>query len=63
MLIGPANAPIEDPVRRMITTMIDGTTIHIEALNLDGTPQEILDEIQTLAKRLEARNLTHRIAS
>ena len=42
---------------------IDGTTIRIETLNLDGTPQEILDEIQTLAKRLEARNLTHRIAS
>ena len=42
---------------------IDGTTIHIEALNLDGTPQEILDEIQMLAERLDARNLTQRIAS
>jgi len=44
-------------------TTIDGTTIHIEALNLNGTPQQILDEIATLATQLENRNLTQRIAS
>ena len=44
-------------------TTIDGTTIHIEALNLNGTPQQILDEIATLATHLKHRNLTQRIAS
>ena len=36
-------------------TTIDGTTIHIEALNLNGTPHEILDEIKQLASRLTNR--------
>lgn len=44
-------------------TTIDGTTIHIEALNLSGTPKQILDEIATLATQLKNRNLTQRIAS
>ena len=47
-------------------TTIDGASIHIEALNLNGTPNEILDEINSLASllkgRLDAPSLLARIA-
>ena len=54
-----ANA--ENPTATHIT--IDGTTIHIEALNLDGTPNEILHEINELASRIADRNLAQQLAS
>ena len=36
-------------------TTPDGCTVHIEALNLEGTPQQVLDEIAALATRLKDR--------
>jgi len=54
-------ANTENPTATHAT--IDGTTIHIEALNLDGTPDEILHEINELASRIATRNLIQQIAS
>ena len=33
----------------------DGTTLHVEALSLDGEPDEVLEEISEIAARLRER--------
>ena len=33
----------------------DGTTLHVEALSLDGEPDEVLGEISEIAARLRER--------